>query len=66
MFDKEQLNIIFNLVDTFRTCLIKERQIYHILKGKVSDVVSVRCQKDRDSRFSILNISVQPDLQFQK
>ena len=40
MLDKEQLNIIFNLADTFRTCLIKERQIYHILKGKASEVVS--------------------------
>jgi len=35
MFDKEQLNAIFNLSDTFRTCVRKERAIDHILKGKM-------------------------------
>ena len=35
MFDKDQLNAIFNLADTFRTCVRKERPIDHILKGKV-------------------------------
>jgi len=35
MFDKEQLNAIFNLADTFRTCVRKERAIDHILKGKM-------------------------------
>merc|ERR1719244_1767060 len=35
MFDKEQLNAIFNLSDTLRTCVKKERPIDHILKGKV-------------------------------
>ena len=35
MFNKEQLNSIFNLADTFRMCVKKERSIDHILKGKV-------------------------------
>lgn len=35
MFDKEQLNSIFNLSDTLRTCVKMERRIDHILKGKV-------------------------------
>eukprot|EP00092_Neocalanus_flemingeri_P024222 GFUD01026270.1.p1 GENE.GFUD01026270.1~~GFUD01026270.1.p1 ORF type:complete len:2226 (-),score=685.36 GFUD01026270.1:76-6753(-) len=35
MFSKEQLNAIFNLSDTLRTCVKKERPIDHILKGKV-------------------------------
>ena len=39
MFDKEQLNAIFNLSDTLRTCVKKERPIDHILKGKVILVV---------------------------
>ena len=35
MFDKEQLNTLFNLSDTLRTCVKMERRIDHILKGKV-------------------------------
>jgi len=35
MFSKDQLNAIFNLSDTMRTCVKKERAIDHILKGKV-------------------------------
>merc|ERR1712032_968787 len=35
MFNKEQLNTIFNLSETLRTCVKKERRIDHILKGKV-------------------------------
>jgi len=35
MFDKDELNAIFNLADTFRICVRKERPIDHILKGKV-------------------------------
>ena len=35
MFNKDQLNTIFNLSDTLRTCVKKERRIDHILKGKV-------------------------------
>lgn len=35
MFNKEQLNSIFNLADTFRMCVKKERSIDHILKCKV-------------------------------
>ena len=35
MFSKEQLNAIFNLADTFRMCVKKERPIDHILKGKM-------------------------------
>ena len=35
MFNKEQLNSIFNLADTFRMCVKKERPIDHIPKGKV-------------------------------
>lgn len=30
-----QLNSLFNLADTLRTCVMKERRIDHILKGKV-------------------------------
>jgi len=35
MFCKEQLNAIFNLAQTFRLCVQKERSLEHILKGKV-------------------------------
>ena len=32
MFCKEQLNAIFNLAQTFRLCVQKERSLEHILK----------------------------------
>ena len=32
MFSKEQLNAIFNLAQTFRLCVQKERSLDHILK----------------------------------
>lgn len=35
MFSKEQLNDIFNLAQTFRVYVQKERPLEHILKGKV-------------------------------
>lgn len=35
MFNKEQLNDIFNLAQTFRVYVSKERPLEHILKGKV-------------------------------
>ncbi|XP_075220922.1 carbamoyl-phosphate synthetase 2, aspartate transcarbamylase, and dihydroorotase rudimentary isoform X1 [Lycorma delicatula] len=35
MFNKEQLNDIFNLAQTLRICVLKERPLDHILKGKV-------------------------------
>jgi len=35
MFKKEQLNAIFDLAFTFHTCVVNERPIDHILKGKV-------------------------------
>ncbi|XP_012282439.1 CAD protein [Orussus abietinus] len=35
MFSKEQLNDIFNLAQTFRIYVIKERPLDHILRGKV-------------------------------
>lgn len=34
MFNKEQLNEIFNLAQTFRTYVIKQRPLDHILKVK--------------------------------
>lgn len=35
MFNKEQLNDIFNLAQTFRVYVAKERPLDHILKGKI-------------------------------
>lgn len=35
MFTKEQLNDIFNTAQTLRVCVMKERQLDHILKGKI-------------------------------
>lgn len=35
MFSKEQANEIFNLAQTFRLCVSKERPLDNILKGKV-------------------------------
>jgi carbamoyl-phosphate synthase/aspartate carbamoyltransferase/dihydroorotase len=35
MFSKEQLNAIFNLAQTFRLCVQKERSLDHILRGKI-------------------------------
>lgn len=35
MFSKEQLNDIFNLAQTFRVCVTKDRPLDHILKGKI-------------------------------
>lgn len=35
MFSKEQLNDIFNLAQTFRVYVAKERPLDHILKGKI-------------------------------
>jgi len=35
MFSKEQLNAVFNLAQTFRLCVQKERSLDHILKGKI-------------------------------
>ena len=35
MFDKEALTFLFDLTDTYRTCVKKERPISHILQGKL-------------------------------
>lgn len=35
MFSKEQLNDIFNLAQTFRVYVLKDRPLDHILKGKI-------------------------------
>ncbi|KAF7990987.1 hypothetical protein HCN44_000792 [Aphidius gifuensis] len=35
MFTKEQLNDIFNSAQTLRICVLKERPLDHILKGKI-------------------------------
>lgn len=36
MFNKDVLYAIFNLAETFRSCVAMEQSIDHILKGKVS------------------------------
>jgi len=48
MFDKEQLNTLFNLSDTLRTCVMKERRIDHILKGKVMVLLGKGCNAQFD------------------
>ena len=35
MFDKDVLYSVFNLAETFRTCVAMDQSIDHILKGKV-------------------------------
>lgn len=35
MFSKEQLNDVFNLAQSFRTSVVKERPLDHILNGKI-------------------------------
>jgi len=52
MFDKEQLNTLFNLSDTLRTCVMKERRIDHILKGKVMASVFYEASTRTSCSFS--------------
>ena len=43
-----QLNTLFNLSDTLRTCVMKERRIDHILKGKVMVLLGKGCNAQFD------------------
>jgi len=40
MFYKEQLNAIFNLAQTFRLCVQKERSLDHILKVSIAFLIN--------------------------
>lgn len=52
MFTKEQLNYVFNLAQTFRVYVGKERPLDHILKGKVMASVFYEVSTRTSSSFS--------------